>query len=217
MGSMNYFVDIRMIAYFLIKTNRHFNKNNAYYTMSLEVICGPMFSGKSSHIYAIVKRFSAIGIKPLVVKPTLDNRYSDKPEVITHDGVKIDCILTSRNLMNIPFEATNAHSLIIVEEAQFFNDLVLFVKCMVEREGKDLVVVGLDGDFNRNPFGQILECIPLADKVTKLTAMCVECADGTPALFSYRKVCNGSQIFVGGSDADEPYCRRCYLNAITSE
>jgi thymidine kinase len=119
--------------------------------------------------------------------------------------------------MNIPFEATNAHSLIIVEEAQFFNDLVLFVKCMVEREGKDLVVVGLDGDFNRNPFGQILECIPLADKVTKLTAMCVECADGTPALVSYRKVCNGSQIFVGGSDAYEPYCRRCYLNAITQE
>jgi thymidine kinase len=185
--------------------------------MSLEVVCGPMFSGKSSYIYSIVKRFSAIGIKPLVIKPSLDNRYSDKPEMVTHDGVKIDCMITSRNLMNIPFNVTNKHSLIIIEEAQFFNDLVLFVKCMVEREGKDMVVVGLDGDFNREPFGQILHCIPLADKVTKLTAMCVECADGTPALFSYRKVTGGNQILIGGSDEYEPYCRSCYLNTITAE
>ena len=182
-----------------------------YIQMFLEVVCGPMFSGKSSYIYTIVNRYASIGIQTLVIKPASDTRYSDKPEVVTHDGVKFSCYSTLGHLMNIPHDVTTAPKVIIIEEAQFFDDLLVFVRSMVESFGKNVVVVGLDGDSNRKPFGQVLDCIPIADKVTRLTAMCAGCADGTPALFSFRKVDKGGQVLVGGSESYSPYCRLCYL------
>jgi thymidine kinase len=182
--------------------------------MSLEVACGPMFSGKSTYIYTIVNRYASIGVETLIIKPTNDTRYSDKSEVVTHDGVKFACYSTSGHLMNIPLEVTSKPKVIIIEESQFFDDLVVFVRSLVESFNKNVVVVGLDGDSNRKPFGQVLDCIPLADKVTRLTAMCAGCTDGTPALFSYRKVNIGGQVLVGGADSYSPYCRKCYLNAI---
>lgn len=182
--------------------------------MSLEVVCGPMFSGKSSYIYTIVNRYASIGVRTLVIKPTNDTRYSDKPEVVTHDGVKFGCLSTMGHLMNIEQSITDDSDVIIIEEAQFFDDLVLFVRCMVENFGKKVVVVGLDGDSNRKPFGQVLDCIPLADSVTRLTAMCAGCKDGTPGLFSYRKAHVGGQVLVGGAESYAPYCRTCYINAI---
>jgi thymidine kinase len=182
--------------------------------MSLEVVCGPMFSGKSSYIYSIVKRYASIGLRSLVIKPTSDIRYSDKPEVVTHDGVKFDCISIVGHLMNIDHSATNNVTVIIIEEAQFFDDLIIFSRTMVDNFGKDVVIVGLDGDSDRKPFGQLLDCIPLADRVTKLSAFCTKCADGTQAIFTFRKVKKSGQVLVGGHDSYEPYCRTCYLNAI---
>ena len=184
-----------------------------YTQMFLEVVCGPMFSGKSSYIYTIVNRYASIGIQTLVIKPASDIRYSDKSEVVTHDGVKFSCYSTAGHLMNIPHDVTISPKVIIIEEAQFFDDLLVFARTMVESFGKNVVVVGLDGDSNRKPFGQVLDCIPIADKVTRLTAMCADCADGTPALFSYRKVDSGGQVLVGGSESYAPYCRMCYLRA----
>lgn len=185
--------------------------------MSVEVVCGPMFSGKSSYIYSIVKRYAAVGVTSLVIKPCNDTRYSVLPEVVTHDGVRFECISTPRNLMEIGFEFTKDAQVIIIEEAQFFTDLCVFVKNMSEHEGKHVVVVGLDGDSDRKPFGQVLDCIPLADKVTKLTAMCRECGDGTPALFTFRTSRERGQVLVGGADKYEPLCREHYLDAITAE
>lgn len=178
--------------------------------MSLEVVVGPMFSGKTSYVYSIVKRYRSVGVSVVVIKPTSDNRYSILPEIVTHDGVRFECILTNKNLMELDHEFTKAR-VIIIEEAQFFDDLELFVRCMVENFHKDMIIVGLDGDYNRKPFGQILQCIPLADKVTKLSALCSRCCDGTPALFSHRKVDEGGQVLVGGADKYEPLCRACYL------
>ena len=183
------------------------------YKMSLEVVMGPMFSGKSSHINTIVKRYSAIGIDTLVIKPASDDRYSVYAEVVTHDKVKFGCLSIMGNLMEIDNAITVKPKVIIVEEAQFFDDLVLFAKCMVENFHKHVVVVGLDGDSERRPFGQVLDCIPLADKVTKLVALCARCNDGTPALFSFRKIAVGGQVLVGGADSYAPYCRKCYVQA----
>lgn len=180
--------------------------------MSLEVVCGPMFSGKSSHIYSIMKRYAAIGVNVLVIKPSNDTRYSVFPEVVTHDGVKFDCISTTRNLMSLEFDFTNSSKVIVIEEAQFFVDLVQFVRWAVDTQGKNVVVVGLDGDSDRKPFGQVLDCIPLADKVTKLCALCPLCKDGTPAPFTYRKVHEGGQVLVGASDKYEALCRYHFLD-----
>jgi thymidine kinase len=110
--------------------------------------------------------------------------------------------------MEIPFNVLDGKDVIIIDESQFFDDLRVFVE---SQETKHVVVVGLDGDYLRKPFGQVLDCIPLADKVTKLTAMCEKCADGTPALFSYRKVLDKNQVSIGGSNKYSAFCRSCYL------
>ena len=75
--------------------------------MSLEVVCGPMFSGKSSYIYSIVKRYASIGVNVLVVKPSIDTRYSAVPEVVTHDGVRFECVTVASQLMTLPFSVTD--------------------------------------------------------------------------------------------------------------
>ena len=180
--------------------------------MSLEVVIGPMFSGKSSYIYSIVKRYGCLEIPTLVVKPSIDDRYSVLPECVTHDGIKFSCV-SAKSLMDIA-ETVSDKEVIIVEEAQFFSDLLEFVVDAVDGKNKKVIVVGLDGDSNRKKFGQILDCIPLADKITKLNALCVECRDGTVGLFSYR-VCNDkSQVHVGGAEDYKPLCRACYINAV---
>jgi thymidine kinase len=178
--------------------------------MSLEVVIGPMFSGKSSFIDSAVRRRRSIGANVLVVKPGADIRYSAASEVVTHDGVRVACYTTNAGLMDIPHDITRTVQTIIIDEAQFFDDLVLFATCEVENFNRDVIVVGLDGDFNRKPFGQVLDCIPLADRVTRLTALCSCCRDGTPALFSHRKIDQGGQVLVGGAEAYEPLCRRCF-------
>ena len=103
--------------------------------------------------------------------------------------------------------------LVIVDEAQFFPDLKQFVEYASDHLGKDVLVVGLDGDAERRPFGQILDCIPLADTVTKLKAFCKMCGDGTEAIFS---LCRRHQektehVLVGGAETYEAVCRKHYL------
>jgi thymidine kinase len=180
--------------------------------MSLEVVIGPMFSGKSSFIASTVKRHRSVGARVLVIKPGNDTRYSLESDVITHDGVRVPCYTTNTDLMKVPSEITQNVDLIVIDEAQFFDDLVLFAKCEVENFHRNVVVVGLDGDFDRKPFGHILDCIPLADKVTRLTAFCAHCRDGTPGLFSHRKVAQGGQVMIGGADLYETLCRLCFIN-----
>jgi thymidine kinase len=89
-------------------------------------------------------------------------------------------------------------------------------RCSRPSHREIIVVVGLDGDFHRKPFGKILDCIPLADRVTRLTALCACCRDGTPGLFSFRKVPDEGQVLIGGADAYTPLCRMCFLKRCSS-
>jgi thymidine kinase len=101
---------------------------------------------------------------------------------------------------------------IIVDEVQFFTYVVPFCEYVVDTLEKKLYLVGLDGDSNRRPFGEILQCIPLADRVEKLHAFCKKCANGTPGLFSHRKTGGSNElVMVGGNDLYETLCRECYL------
>ena len=107
-----------------------------------------------------------------------------------------------------------AAKLVILEEAQFFTSLKDSVLKMVETDQKDVICVGLDGDADRKPFGELLELIPYCDSVVKKHAFCRRCAVPTPALFTYRKpsISSTQQILVGGADMYEPLCRKHYLN-----
>jgi thymidine kinase len=152
--------------------------------MSLELILGPMFAGKTSALQAILRRHKALGIQCIAYKPKLDNRQGGDNYMYTHDGDKVSACITTELLYHRDSLEYRAAKLIIIEEGQFFPDLYQFVIKAVEMDKKDIVVAGLDGDRFRKPFGEILQLIPIADRLTKLTSLCKLCADGTPALFS---------------------------------
>jgi thymidine kinase len=184
--------------------------------MHLTLIMGPMFAGKSSAIISRVRRAEAIGWKTLVVTSAEDNRYENKDvtaRIMTHDKAGISAIGLSRLKEILDHPEYSSARLIIIEEAQFFPDLYYLVLQMLEKDGKNLVVVGLDGDSSRRPFGDMIKLVPLADEVQKLTSLCKKCGDGTPALFSccLRDREGRGQIFVGGPEVYEPMCRKHYL------
>ena len=183
--------------------------------MSLELLIGPMFAGKSSAILTIVRRHRALGWPVMVITHSLDKRYGDDPQIVNHDQQKLPAIATDA-LMPLLRHADYADAkLIVVEEAQFFGDLKSFVLQAVDVDQKHVVVVGLDGDAERRPFGQVLDLVPFADRVQKLTAMCQLCADGTAAIFThaYNDPAVVGQTNVGAADKYAPMCRKHYLAA----
>lgn len=181
--------------------------------MSLDVVIGPMFSGKSSYVLSVVSRYSVLGVPVLVITHESDTRYAAN-QVVTHDGRSAPCV-HAKDLDTVDI---SPYKVIIVDEAQFFSHLVPFVEWAVDTHGKHLFLVGLDGDSNRRKFGEILDCIPLADRVLRLTAFCRSCADGTPGLFSYRRQGpTDRQVLVGGLSMYETLCRACYLRALAPE
>jgi thymidine kinase len=179
--------------------------------MHLEVVLGPMFSGKSSYIHTAIRRRNAIGMETLVIKPEIDTRHFVVNETATHDGVRIPCRTVDR--LSIISSSELAHvKFIVIEEAQFFNDLISWFKEMEQHcSDKSFLVIGLAGDSERKPFGRMLEILPYADSIVHMTAFCMECRNGTPGLFSFRQMQNEEQIAIGGANDYKTLCRACYL------
>lgn len=182
--------------------------SNAY----LEIILGSMFSGKTSRLVEIYKQCKFCNIPVLVVNHSCDNRYDDEL-LSTHDKVKIPCIKTNSlfefwHKYYLDTENIKEAEVILINEGQFFSDLYEIVDDMLQK-GKKVYVCGLDGDFKRHKFGQMLDLIPLCDKVTKLTSLCSICKNGTPGIFSKRITTEKEQTIVG-SDNYIPVCRICY-------
>lgn len=178
--------------------------------MSLEIVLGPMFSGKSSYALSYIRKQKAIGRNVIAVKPHIDNRYSQNDEIVTHNQDRVPCVVWNSNAPIFPNRFMLQSDCVVVEEAQFFKGLYVFCEYMVKL-GKHIVLVGLDGDAYQHPFREILDCIPLANKVTKLSALCCYCKDGTEAPYTVRKQNtdqNANQIDVGGAEKYESVCLR---------
>lgn len=190
----------------------------------LEIILGGMYAGKTSRLVEIYKQCKYCNISVAVINHSIDNRYDDEL-LSTHDQVKIPCIKTERlfDIWTDNFDIENniehikrtkdklkvlISNVILINEGQFFSDLEDFVKKLLEY-GKKVYVCGLDGDFERKKFGQILDLIPLCDKVTKLTSLCSLCKNGTPGIFSKRITSEKAQTVVGSNNYI-PVCRNCY-------
>ena len=174
-------------------------------TAYLELIIGPMFSGKTSRLVDIYKQCKFCNITVAVINHCIDERYHETL-LSTHDKVMIPCIKTDI-LQSVLTNITDAQ-VVIINEGQFFNDLYEVVLQMIHLK-KKIYIGGLDGDFERKKFGQILDLIPLCDKVSKLTSLCSICKDGTPGIFSKRITTEKEQTVVG-SDNYIPVCRKCY-------
>jgi thymidine kinase len=188
----------------------------------LELFIGPMFSGKSTRLVDIYKQCKFCNIPITVINHTIDNRYDDEL-LSTHDQVKIPCLqacelndIWTKNGYEKTGEkkdlwshnAVRDSDVILINEGQFFPDLYDVVVDMLAHK-KKIYICGLDGDFERKKFGQMLDLIPLCDKVTKLTSLCSQCKDGTPGIFSMR-LTNEKQQTLVGSDNYIPVCRKCY-------
>ena len=190
--------------------------NNA--TGYLELFIGSMYSGKSTRLVDIYKQCKFCNIPVTVINHIIDKRY-DNELLSTHDQVKIPCLQASE-LNDLwsdngyekkdlwAHNAVRDSSVILINEGQFFPDLYDVVVDMLNCN-KKVYICGLDGDFERKKFGQILDLIPMCDKVTKLTSLCSQCKNGTPGIFSMR-LTNETVQTVVGSDNYIPVCRKCY-------
>ena len=179
--------------------------------MSLHLILGPMFSGKTTRLIQEYRKRTYIQETVAVVNYAEDTRY-DATQLSTHDKVMIPCIQTLRLEMII--DQIDSANTIFINEGQFFPDIYSVVVELVENKGKNVYIFGLDGDFTRSIFGDIYRLIPLCDTVEKLSAMCSQCRDGTPAIFSHRITNEQQQVSIG-SDNYIPLCRRCYSGSMT--
>ena len=175
---------------------------------------GPMFAGKSSEIVHITNRYKSLGWNVCVIGHSSDSRYGQGSQIYTHDNKSVDCIKLDKLKEALLLVTYMNAKVIIIDEAQFFPDLKEFVTLSVECQKKQVYVVGLDGDAERRPFGQILECIPFADTVMKLKSFCKLCGDGTEAIFTRcdRPSEKQKQIHVGGSEMYQPVCRKHFLS-----
>lgn len=188
----------------------------------LELIIGPMYSGKTSKLLEIYKQYKFCEISVSIINHSLDKRYHDTM-LSSHDKVMVPCINTD-NLHNLWFnngmidlnqlidnsdyKKVRNSDVLLINEGQFFPDLYDVVYDMLKNK-KIVYVCGLDGDFERKKFGQILDLIPICDNIMKLSSLCSICKNGTPGIFSMR-ITNDKQQTVIGSENYLPVCRFCY-------
>jgi len=179
----------------------------------MELIIGNMFSGKSTELIRRINRHKSINRKILVINYYEDNRYSNN-SISTHNQLKVSC-LKLKTLSELNIEFINGYDSFFIDEGQFFPDLYIFCKTLVDIHKKHVVISGLDGDANRNEFGQMLKLIPICDTMDKLNAYCNKCNNGNIAPFT-KRTNSGTNVAttvvdIGGSDKYIPVCRYHYL------
>ena len=177
----------------------------------LEVVCGPMFSGKSEELIRRLRRAEIAGQKVLIAKPQLDDRY-DVSHVVSHAGAKMRAVAvgSAADVCRL----SDGYDAIGIDEAQFFGDeIVPVVQRLVER-GARVVTAGLDQDFRGLPFGPMPTLLALAEFVDKLQAVCHRC--GGPATRTQRLILgapapfSGDTVQIGALDSYEARCAACY-------
>jgi len=171
----------------------------------LEVICGGMFAGKSELLIQRLNRAGYAKKNIVAFKPAIDNRYS-VTEIASHSGHTYKSIAV-KWASDIPYYITNDIDVIGIDEAQFFDDYIIELVQMLSSK-VDIYVAGLDLDSAGKPFGSMPHLLAIADKVTKVSAVCMKC--GADATRSQRLVSNSEQVLVGAKDSYEARCRKCW-------
>lgn len=183
----------------------------------IELVIGCMYSGKSTELQRRIRRFLSIKKRVMVIKHASDIRYDNGSYLSTHDRTSIPCISVNKLDFIKTKEPEDLYStfintdVIVIEEGQFFPDLLEMIVYAADIMEKHCIVGGLNGDFQRNPFGDINLLVPHAESIHKLSALCVICNDGTTAHFSKRITESQEQILVGSENHYVPVCRRHYL------
>ena len=171
----------------------------------IELILGPMFSGKSTRLIETIRKYTYKAKKTIMIKYYADQRYSEKSEVVTHDLIKYDSI-DCKNLKD-SFEVLKLYDVIGIDEGQFFPDLVEICEQLALLR-KIVIIAALNGDFRMEPFPVISQIISKADKIKLLKAYCFNCHKD--AKFSLRIVQSNETVLIGAGEAYKPACRECH-------
>lgn len=179
----------------------------------IEVIAGCMFSGKTEELIRRVRRAEMAKQKVRVVKPKIDNRY-DKAYIVSHSGVKFTAFCTDHPEW-ILSESINSVQVVAIDEGQFFADSIVNVAERLVSLGKRVIIAGLDLDFRGEPFGPMPTLLARADKVDKLTAICMQCGEEATRT---QRIVSGKPahycdpvILVGATDYYQARCRAHHI------
>jgi thymidine kinase len=188
----------------MLFSEENFKRKNSF-GGSIEVICGSMFSGKTEELIRRLKRAQIARMHVEIFKPKTDTRYHETA-VVSHD---------LNSIQSTPVETSSAILLlgsntevVGIDEAQFFDEELPEVCNKLASRGIRVIVAGLDMDFQGEPFGPMPALMAIAEDVTKVHAICVQC--GSPAIYSYRTVASHSKLLLGEKESYEPRCRLCY-------
>jgi thymidine kinase len=177
----------------------------------LEVICGPMFSGKSEEMIRRLRRAEIAGQRVVILKPRIDDRY-DATDIVSHAGARMRAVpIASAEDVR---ERAEGFDVVGIDEVQFLEHAIVEYALELANRGVRVVVAGLDQDFRRIPFGPMPDLLSHAEFVDKLQAVCHRCGgpatatqrlvDGHPAPYS------GETVVVGAAEQYEARCRDCH-------
>jgi thymidine kinase len=172
----------------------------------VEVITGSMFSGKSEELIRRLRRAQIARQRVQVFKPAIDNRFNDA-QIVSHSDMKI----SSENVANSRELAERVRpdaEVVGIDEGQFFDADLPAVCDALARQGKRVIVAGLDQDYLGKPFEPMPQLLATAEYITKTLAICMVC--GGPANHTQRLVASKERVLVGASGTYEARCRHCF-------
>tara|TARA_B100001564_G_scaffold186141_1_gene156335 strand:- start:1889 stop:2455 length:567 start_codon:yes stop_codon:yes gene_type:complete len=178
----------------------------------LHIIIGPMFSGKSTRLINEINTLKMYKKNILIINSNKDSRVANN-FIKTHNNIKYNAIKLNELDESKILSIIKKYDTLCIDEAQFFSNLIPFVKKLLEYN-IHIIVAGLNGDTQQNKFGHIIDLIPWANKIDKLSGICTLCNDGTPGDFSILKknMEKKEQILVGGDDMYQCVCRKHIFN-----
>lgn len=178
----------------------------------IEVICGSMFSGKTEELIRRINRAKIANLKVEIFKSAVDTRYHET-EIVSHN---------SNTIQSTPVESS-LHILLMmqdadvigIDEAQFFDDEIVYVCETLAQKGVRVIIAGLDMDYLGKPFGPMPGLMAIAEYVTKVNAICMVCGD--LATHTYRKSSENSLVMLGEKDSYEARCRKCFNDGMKAK
>lgn len=194
----------------------HFEIFNKYYNMFIEpnnigkkgwieIVCGSMFSGKTEELLRRLKRAKIANMRVGIFKPSIDIRYAVE-KIVSHNENMADAYPINNSKQIIAL--ADNYNVVGIDEAQFFDENIVEVCETLANQGKRVIVAGLDMDYTGKPFGPMPQLLSIANYVTKLHAICMQC--GGIASYSYRTTQNKDQVVLGEKEHYEARCRNCF-------
>lgn len=172
----------------------------------IEIVCGPMFSGKSEELIRRLRRARIARKRVQVFKPVLDDRYAPD-EIVSHGDqrMKSEVVNDAKDILSKLDWRTQV---IGIDESNFFGPDLVDIASQLADTGKQVIIAGLDTDYLGRPFTPMPELLCLAESITKTLAICMRC--GNPAKHTQRLVESTDLIMVGAAGMYEARCRRCF-------